>query len=142
MWRPRSEFLLEGLPRPARPCTHPARRPDRGGLGQSEHPSGDRAETVRGRARLFTTVRLPPYAPDLNPVEALWSLVRRAMANTPFDAPDDLDRTLRRQLRRIQFRPHLIDGCLTRHRSDPRTTDPTLKTSVTEAAFDTGPRPR
>ncbi|MEV0416585.1 transposase, partial [Streptomyces sp. NPDC050448] len=57
--------------------------------------------------------RLPPYAPDLNPVEAVWSLVRRAMANTAFDTSDDLDRTLRRELRRIQLRSHLIDGCLT-----------------------------
>ncbi|MFE9480817.1 transposase [Streptomyces spororaveus] len=61
----------------------------------------------------LTTVRLPPYAPDLNPVEAVWSLVRRAMANTSFVTPDDLDGTLRRELRRIQLRPHLIDGCLT-----------------------------
>ncbi|WP_406340535.1 transposase [Streptomyces sp. NBC_01578] len=61
----------------------------------------------------LTTIRLPPYAPDLNPVEAVWSLVRRATANTAFDTPDDLDRTLRRELRRIQIRPHLIDGCLT-----------------------------
>ncbi|MFE9250715.1 transposase [Streptomyces sp. NPDC007088] len=67
----------------------------------------------------LTSVRLPPYAPDLNPVEAVWSLVRRAMANTAFDTPDDLDRTLRRELRRIQLRPH-------------RPTDPTLKTSVTK----------
>jgi transposase len=61
----------------------------------------------------LTTIRLPPYAPDLNPVEAVWSLVRRATANTAFDTPDDLDRTLRRKLRRIQLRPRLIDGCLT-----------------------------
>ncbi|MDX3240443.1 transposase [Streptomyces sp. ME18-1-4] len=61
----------------------------------------------------LTTVRLPPYAPELNPVEALWSLARRAMANTAFDTPDGLDRVLRRELRRIQLRPHLIDGCLT-----------------------------
>ncbi|MFI8391852.1 transposase [Streptomyces sp. NPDC085540] len=60
----------------------------------------------------LTTVRLPPYAPDLNPVEAVWSLVRRAMANTAFDTPDDLDRILRRKFRRIQLRPHLVDGCL------------------------------
>ncbi|CAL9514233.1 hypothetical protein SUDANB150_03658 [Streptomyces sp. enrichment culture] len=61
----------------------------------------------------LTTVRLPPYAPDLNPVEAVWSLVRRALANTAFNTSDDLDRTLRRELRRIQLRPHLVDGCLT-----------------------------
>ncbi|MFJ4965289.1 transposase [Streptomyces sp. NPDC088729] len=61
----------------------------------------------------LTTVRLPSYAPDLNPVEAVWSLVRRAMANTAFPTPDDLDRKLRSELRRIQLRPRLIDGCLT-----------------------------
>ncbi|WP_405680881.1 transposase [Streptomyces sp. NBC_00868] len=80
----------------------------------------------------LTTVRLPSYAPDLNPVEAVWSLVRRAMANTAFDTPDDLDRTLRRELRTIQLRPHLINGCLT---ATDLTLDPptTLKTSVTAA---------
>ncbi|MCX4537747.1 transposase (plasmid) [Streptomyces sp. NBC_00841] len=61
----------------------------------------------------LTTIRLPSYAPDLNPVEGIWSLLRRAMANTAFDTPDDLDRILRRELRRTQLRPHLIDGCLT-----------------------------
>ncbi|KAB2587956.1 DDE endonuclease [Streptomyces arboris] len=61
----------------------------------------------------LTTVRLPAYAPDLNPAEAVWSLVRRATANTAFDTPEDLDRKLCRELRRIQLRPHLIDGCLT-----------------------------
>jgi glyoxylase-like metal-dependent hydrolase (beta-lactamase superfamily II) len=46
-------------------------------------------------AALFTELGMPP------------------MANTAFGTPDDLDRTLRRELRRIQLRPHLIDGCLT-----------------------------
>ncbi|MEV7004123.1 hypothetical protein AB0N62_41775 [Streptomyces sp. NPDC093982] len=35
------------------------------------------------------------------------------MANTAFGTPDDLDRTLCRELRRIQLQPRLIDGCLT-----------------------------
>ncbi|WP_404953524.1 hypothetical protein [Streptomyces sp. 147326] len=35
------------------------------------------------------------------------------MADTAFDTPDDLDRKLRRELRRVQLRPRLIDGCLT-----------------------------
>lgn len=61
----------------------------------------------------LTTFRLPPHAPDPNPVEAIWSLVRRTMANTAFDTPDDLDRILRPELRRIQLRPHPINGCLT-----------------------------
>ncbi|MFG2638947.1 hypothetical protein ACGFX8_35450, partial [Streptomyces sp. NPDC048362] len=62
---------------------------------------------------LAQRLRHTSHAPNLNPVEAVWSLVRRAMANTAFDTADDLDRTLRRELRRIQLRPHLVDGCLT-----------------------------
>ncbi|MFB7868021.1 hypothetical protein ACFC1V_39855, partial [Streptomyces sp. NPDC056069] len=59
----------------------------------------------------------PPPDPGRRPVllqtvEAVWSLVRGAMANTAFDTPDDLDRKLRRELRRIQLRPRLTDGCL------------------------------
>ncbi len=69
-----------------------------------------RHEAERDR---LTTVRVPPYAPGLNPVEAVWSLVRRALANTAVSTLDDLDRVLRRELRGIQLRPHLIDGCLT-----------------------------
>ncbi|MEV0504830.1 transposase [Streptomyces spectabilis] len=57
--------------------------------------------------------QLPSYAPDLNPVEGVWSLVRRsAQCNTAFTEPDHLIRALRRSLREIQYRPELIDGCL------------------------------
>ncbi|MFI9623113.1 transposase [[Kitasatospora] papulosa] len=107
-------LLLAGLPRPLGAGTHPARRTDRCRLGQPQHPSG-RAGLKRYEAEhdWLTTVRLQPYAPDLNPVEAVWSLVRRAMANTAFTTPDDLDRKLRSELHRIQLRPRLIDGCLT-----------------------------
>jgi hypothetical protein len=72
-----------------------------------------RSEAVRGRARLAHHHPPPAAGTRSQPVEAVWSLVRRAMANTAFDTPDDLDRTLRRELRRIQLRPRLIDGCLT-----------------------------
>ncbi|MFI5635675.1 transposase [Streptomyces sp. NPDC051664] len=61
----------------------------------------------------LTVFQLPSYAPDLNPVEEIWSLLRRSMANAAFDTPDALDRILRRELRRTQLRPHLIDGCFT-----------------------------
>ncbi|MEU9027049.1 transposase [Streptomyces sp. NPDC048383] len=81
-------------------------------------PDGSGLNVGRGLKRYeaeqdwLTTVPLPAYAPDLNPVEAVWSLPRGAMTNTAFDTPDDHDRTLRREIRRIQLRPHLIDGCL------------------------------
>ncbi|MFJ8827661.1 IS630 family transposase, partial [Streptomyces sp. NPDC102467] len=53
------------------------------------------------------------YAPDLNPVEGVWSLLRRGpLANAAFADADELSRTLRRGLRQLQYRPDLIDGCL------------------------------
>ncbi|CAG6396716.1 transposase [Streptomyces cocklensis] len=56
---------------------------------------------------------LPPYAPQLNPVEGIWSLLRRrCQANTAFTDPVHLMRNLRQGLREVQYRPDLIDGCL------------------------------
>jgi transposase len=57
--------------------------------------------------------QLPTYAPELNPAEGIWSLLKRAIAN--FAAPNlgYLVRIVKRKLKKIQYRPHLIDGCLT-----------------------------
>jgi transposase len=57
--------------------------------------------------------RLPAYAPDLNPVEGIWSLMRRSMANFAAAGQAGLVRIIKRKLKKIQYRPHLIDGCLT-----------------------------
>jgi transposase len=62
----------------------------------------------------ITAHHLPSYAPDLNPVEGIWSILRRTtQANTAFTTPDHLIRRLRHGPRQIQYRSHLIDGCLT-----------------------------
>ncbi|MEU6224152.1 transposase [Streptomyces sp. NPDC047042] len=55
---------------------------------------------------------LPPYAPELNPQEGIWSLLKRALAD--FAAADltHLTRVIKRKLKKIQYRPHLIAGCL------------------------------
>jgi transposase len=57
--------------------------------------------------------QMPTYAPELNPVEGVWSLLKRSIAN--FVAADlgDLVRIVKRKLKKIQYRPRLIDGCLT-----------------------------
>jgi hypothetical protein len=61
----------------------------------------------------LTIFCLPPCAPDLNPVEGIWSLLRRGrLSNVAFGNPDRLVRTVRRGLRHIQYRSHLMDGCL------------------------------
>ncbi|KOU98972.1 transposase [Streptomyces sp. MMS21 TC-5] len=62
----------------------------------------------------LTAYHLPSYAPDLNPVEGIWSILRRTtQVNTAFTDPDHLMRRLRHGLRRIQYRSDIIDGCLT-----------------------------
>jgi transposase len=56
--------------------------------------------------------RLPAYAPDLNPAEGIWSLLKRAIANFATADLAALVRIVKRKLKKIQHRPHLIDGCL------------------------------
>lgn len=62
----------------------------------------------------ITAYHLPPYAPDLNPVEGIWSVPRPAsQANTALANPDHLIHRLRHGLRQIQYRSDIIDGRLT-----------------------------
>ncbi|MET8586395.1 transposase [Streptomyces collinus] len=56
---------------------------------------------------------LPPYVPDLSPVEGIWSLLRGGwLSNVAFSTPEHLVQRIRRGLRHIQYRSELIDGCL------------------------------
>ena len=45
--------------------------------------------------------------------EGVWSLLRRSIANFVAADLDTLTRIVKRKLKRIQYRPELIDGCLT-----------------------------
>lgn len=57
--------------------------------------------------------QLPSYAPDLNPVEGIWSCLKRGpLANVAFTGFAHLLRVIRHGLRKIQHQPALIDGCL------------------------------
>ena len=44
------------------------------------HVSGAMAELIAARSWL-TVCQLPPYAPELNPVEPVWSHLKRSLAN-------------------------------------------------------------
>ena len=77
------------------------------------HKAADLRKFAEARDWL-TIYYLPPYAPDLNPVEGIWSLLRRGwLSNVAFSAPEHLDQTIRHGLRHIQYHSDLIDGCLT-----------------------------
>ena len=48
----------------------------------------------------------------MNPAEGIWSLLKRSMANFAAAELVSLVRIVKRKLKKIQYRPHLIDGCL------------------------------
>jgi len=64
-------------------------------------------------ARSWLTVnQLPPYATELNPVEAVWSNLKRSLANPTKQNIDQLTALVKTRLRRMQYRPGLLDGFL------------------------------
>ncbi|WP_225891482.1 transposase [Streptomyces dioscori] len=65
------------------------------------------------RQEWLTVYQLPSYAPDLNPVEGIRSLLRRSwLSNTAFTTLGHLIQTIRHGMKKIQYRPHLIEGSL------------------------------
>ncbi len=56
-------------------------------------------------------VRLPPYAPDLNPDEAIWSYLKRRLANVCCLNLNDLKARLRREISRLRPKANLVLSC-------------------------------
>jgi transposase len=75
------------------------------------HVSRAMRELVTARPWL-TACQLPPYASELNPVEAVWSNLKRSLANLTKQNIDQLTALVKTRLRRMQYRPGLLDGFL------------------------------
>ena len=75
------------------------------------HLSYAMTELVAARDWL-TVCQLPPYAPDLNPVEAVWSHLKRSLANLAKHNIGQLTSLVKTRLRRMQYRPGLLEGFL------------------------------
>src|SRR3954471_4127748 len=58
----------------------------------------------------LTVVQLPAYAPGLNATEGVWAQVKRDLGNLLAGTLDELAASAKRLLKRIQYRPELIDG--------------------------------
>src|SRR5699024_1669428 len=56
--------------------------------------------------------RLPAHAPDLNPVERVWSVMRNGLSNLVLGDIDQLAALIRARPRPMQYRPELLQGCL------------------------------
>ena len=55
---------------------------------------------------------LSACAPELNPAEGVWSLLKRSMVNFLATDLDDLAGMIKHGLKVIQHHPHVIDSCL------------------------------
>ena len=79
--------------------------------GLNTHTSAVMADLVAARDWL-TVFRLPAYAPELNPVESVWSHLKRSLANLAKRDIGQLTALIKTRLRRMQSRPGLLDGFL------------------------------
>jgi putative transposase len=57
-------------------------------------------------------IRLPAYAPDLNPTEGVWSHLKRSIGNLAVHGVDHLQAIIKNRLKGIQYRADLLDGLL------------------------------
>ncbi|MER8105873.1 transposase [Kitasatospora sp. NPDC094016] len=70
-------------------------------------------EFIAASSDWLTVFQLPSCAPDLNPQKGTWALMKRGIGNLAVVNVDHLAKSVKRCLKKIQYRPHLIDGCLT-----------------------------
>ena len=75
------------------------------------HTSRAMRELIAARAWL-TVFQLPSYASELNPVEPVWSNLKRSLANLTKHNIGQLTALIKSRLRQMQYRPGLLDGFL------------------------------
>ena len=83
----------------------------------SIHVSRAMAELIAARDWL-TVFQLPPYAHELNPVELVWSHLKRSLANLAKRNLAQLTALVKTRLKRMQYRPGLLRGFLASTRLD------------------------
>jgi putative transposase len=66
----------------------------------------------------LTVYRLPPDAHELNPVELVWSHLKRSLASLAKRSLPELTSLVKARLTRMQYRPSLLDGFLASTRLD------------------------
>ncbi|WP_329600086.1 transposase [Streptomyces pseudovenezuelae] len=76
------------------------------------HLTAGMREFIAANAHWLTAFQLPAYAPDSNPQESIWSLVKREMGNLAAADLAQITMAVKRRLKQIQCRPDLVDACL------------------------------
>ncbi|MEU4591420.1 transposase [Micromonospora aurantiaca (nom. illeg.)] len=77
----------------------------------NSHISAAMRQMINGRDWLHV-IRLPAYAPDLNPTEQVWSHLKHSIGNFAVRGVDHLQAIIKNRLKRIQYRADLLDNFL------------------------------
>lgn len=75
------------------------------------HKSVAMRELIATRAWL-AVFHLSPYAPELNPVEGVWSAMKSGLVNLAKRDITALTSLVKTRLRRMQYRPRMLAGLL------------------------------
>ncbi|MFD7263374.1 IS630 family transposase [Streptomyces sp. NPDC059874] len=76
----------------------------------STHHSRPLRRFLERNSDWLTIVRLPPYAPDLNPVEGVWAHLKKSLANLAPRSIADLAPLVKNRLRVLQRQPGVLNG--------------------------------
>ncbi len=76
------------------------------------HVSAAMRRFIEAHPDWLTEVRLPAYAPELNPVEGAWANLKNGLGNLAASDVDQLAAIIKSRLKSIQYRPALIDAFL------------------------------
>ncbi|MEW1914911.1 transposase [Kitasatospora sp. NPDC085895] len=80
------------------------------GINSTQHTDAAMRELLAARSSWLTVFHLPPYAPDLNPAEGVWAHLKKSLGNLAARTLDQLAALVRTRLKRMQYRPDLLDG--------------------------------
>ena len=73
-----------------------------------EDGAGFHVPPEEGHPPGIETVRLPPYSPELQPVERMWGLTDAPLFNRAFDSLEELDQLLQEQCIYLMDNPDLV----------------------------------
>jgi transposase len=73
------------------------------------HVSARMRRLIAARSWLVV-YQLPAYAPEFNPVEGVWSHLKKSLANLAVRTAGQLGAIVKTRLKRMQYRPQLIAG--------------------------------
>lgn len=76
------------------------------------HLTAPLREFIAANSDWLTVFQLPSYASDLNTQEGIWSMVKRDIGNLAAADLRQITKAVKRGLKRIQYRPEVVDGCL------------------------------